>query len=205
VILAVGLGLVAAAAFVAVTSRRRPVSVGAVPSAPAALAPASPTERPVSTGQQTSEGLEPQFLEIPALALRAPVQAVYVDPAGALGVPSDPRVVGWWAAGPQPGAATGTAVIDGHVDTAAQGPGALFRTSSLRPGDEVLVRGQTRVLRFRVTALREYSKTLLPAAEVFSRTTAGRLVIVTCGGPFDKRAGHYRDNVVVYAVPEDRS
>ncbi len=28
-----------------------------------------------------------------------------------------------------------------------------------------------------------------------------RLVLVTCGGPFDRVAGHYRDNVVLTAVP----
>ena len=28
-----------------------------------------------------------------------------------------------------------------------------------------------------------------------------RLVLVTCGGPFDQAAGHYRDNIVVTAVP----
>jgi len=26
-------------------------------------------------------------------------------------------------------------------------------------------------------------------------------VLVTCGGPFDASIGHYRDNVVVTAVP----
>lgn len=95
--------------------------------------------------------------------------------------------------------------MDGHVDTAAQGPGALFRMSSLRPGDEVVVRGKERSLRFRVMALREYSKSLLPAGEVFSGSIPGRLVIVTCGGPFDGKTKHYRDNVVLYAVPERRT
>jgi hypothetical protein len=28
-----------------------------------------------------------------------------------------------------------------------------------------------------------------------------RLVLVTCGGPFDEAGGHYLDNVVVTAVP----
>jgi len=26
-------------------------------------------------------------------------------------------------------------------------------------------------------------------------------VLVTCGGPFDATGGHYRDNIVVTAVP----
>ena len=36
---------------------------------------------------------------------------------------------------------------------------------------------------------------------IYSLEGAARLVLVTCGGPFDPVAGHYRDNVVVTAVP----
>jgi hypothetical protein len=28
-----------------------------------------------------------------------------------------------------------------------------------------------------------------------------RLVLVTCGGPYNRTTGHYRDNIVVTAVP----
>lgn len=28
-----------------------------------------------------------------------------------------------------------------------------------------------------------------------------RLTLITCGGPFDAEARHYRDNIVVTAVP----
>jgi hypothetical protein len=30
---------------------------------------------------------------------------------------------------------------------------------------------------------------------------AARLVIVSCGGPFDATTGHYLDNIVAYAAP----
>jgi hypothetical protein len=146
--------------------------------------------------------LEPRYLEIPALGVKASVDPVEMDSAGSLGVPANPQVLGWWASGPLPGATTGTAVIDGHVDTAAQGKGALFQLRSLKPGDEIVLRGEDRSLRFRVAGLRQYSKAALPSAEAFSRSAVGRLAIVTCGGPFDARAGHYQDNVIAYALPE---
>jgi hypothetical protein len=38
-------------------------------------------------------------------------------------------------------------------------------------------------------------------ADVYSRRGRPRLVLVTCGGPFDEARRHYRDNVVVTAVP----
>jgi hypothetical protein len=40
----------------------------------------------------------------------------------------------------------------------------------------------------------------LPAS-IYSRTGPRRLVLVTCGGPFNQNIGHYRDNIVVTAVP----
>jgi hypothetical protein len=36
----------------------------------------------------------------------------------------------------------------------------------------------------------------------FARDGAVRLTLITCGGPFDQDTRHYRDNVVVTAVPE---
>jgi hypothetical protein len=36
-----------------------------------------------------------------------------------------------------------------------------------------------------------------PLAGVF---TGAPLVLITCGGPFDAKAGSYRDNIVVHAV-----
>ena len=37
--------------------------------------------------------------------------------------------------------------------------------------------------------------------QIFARQGDERLVVITCGGPFDRRTG-YRDNVVVVAEPK---
>ena len=34
-----------------------------------------------------------------------------------------------------------------------------------------------------------------------ARVASARLLLVTCGGEFDRRTGHYERNVVVFAVP----
>ena len=52
---------------------------------------------------------------------------------------------------------------------------------------------------FRVYAVREYAKTAFPTSLVYGATAAPELRLVTCGGPFDSRTGHYLDNVVVFA------
>jgi hypothetical protein len=36
---------------------------------------------------------------------------------------------------------------------------------------------------------------------VFGQQVTPRLVILTCGGPFDAATGHYLDNIVAYALP----
>jgi hypothetical protein len=46
-----------------------------------------------------------------------------------------------------------------------------------------------------------YDKSALPVAAVFGQQVTARLVIVSCGGPFDAATGHYLDNIVAYAVP----
>jgi hypothetical protein len=53
---------------------------------------------------------------------------------------------------------------------------------------------------YAVTARRTYPKDALPA-DVFRSGDRPRLLLVTCSGPFDKVNGHYRDNLVVYALP----
>ena len=41
----------------------------------------------------------------------------------------------------------------------------------------------------------------LPLDEVFQRSGPPRLVLITCGGPFDRTTGSYQENIVVTAVP----
>ncbi|WP_049821283.1 class F sortase [Kineococcus radiotolerans] len=141
----------------------------------------------------------PVRLEVPALGVDAPVVPVGVDGAGALAVPDDPRVVGWYRWGPVPGEA-GNAVLAGHVDTRDAGPGALFDLQDVADGMLVRVTSSDgSVSEHAVTARRSYPKDELPTGELFARQGPPQLVLVTCGGDFDPRTGTYEDNVVVTA------
>jgi sortase (surface protein transpeptidase) len=146
-------------------------------------------------------GPAPTRVRIPSIAVDAPVAPVGVDATGqAMAIPAEVGQVGWFRFGPSPGA-SGSAILVGHVDSRVQGAGVFFRLSSLEPGAVVMVTfGDGSVRRFEVTGRRSYPKADLPD-EVFARDGAPTLALVTCGGPFDAATGHYRDNVVVYAVP----
>jgi len=143
----------------------------------------------------------PVTLSIPRLGVRASVLPV-VNDHGTLGVPDDPAQVGWWSASALAGAATGTVVLDGHVDSATSGPGALFRLASLQANDPItLTTGTGQLRRYTVTGRRVYEKAGGLPADIFAQDGPARLVLISCGGPFDRTAGSYLDNIVVFAVP----
>jgi len=148
--------------------------------------------------------ISPNGIEIPKLGAKAPIVGVRTLPDGALEVPRDPKTVGWWNGGAKPGAARGTAILDGHVNYNGV-DGVLSRIGSLNPGDTVylvgLHNGKKMRLRFTVTGVRTYHKTALPYRQIFDQKSVGRLAIVTCGGPFNAQTGNYLDNIVAFAVP----
>jgi hypothetical protein len=151
---------------------------------------------------RASAAARPVRISVDSLAIQAAVAPVAIDLAhGVLGIPTDVARTGWWRDGALPGARHGTILIAGHVDSATAGAGAFFRLGRVHTGDRVeLETAGGRRLAYRVASVRSYRKHALPTG-VFSRTGPPRLVLVTCGGPFDEATGHYRDDVVVAATP----
>jgi hypothetical protein len=154
------------------------------------------------------------FLFIPALAVRAPLVptgAVGAPETASLTIPGDIRTVGWWDGKVRDGNRTvqeeapapgdpGVALIAGHVDSAAAGPGALFYLKDVKVGDIIEIFGAAgHHTTWAVDARPQTSlKTELPPA-LWVTSGRPRLALVTCGGPFDAATGHYVDNVVVWA------
>lgn len=149
--------------------------------------------------------IDPNRIVIPKLKAVAPIVPVATTSDGELDVPINPKKVGWWRYGAKPGATKGTAILAGHVNYAGVS-GTMAHIGKLSPGDEVDVFGTQNAnskteVHFRVTGVRTYHKTRLPYKQIFDQGSVGRIVIVTCGGPFDASTGNYLDNIVVYAVP----
>ena len=91
-------------------------------------------------------------------------------------------------------------MLAGHVDWKGQ-PGAFIHLDEVQPGEQVIIDladGTTRT--FVVTDTHLIVKTELPPA-LFERSGPPRLVLITCGGEFDRSIHRYRQNVVVVAVP----
>jgi hypothetical protein len=187
---------------------RPPTAAGvSVVQALAATSPGTPAPagRAVVTRDATpapvAEVPSPVRLAVPTLDMDAPVDAVGVTPDGQMSLPDDVARVGWYRFGPAPGQA-GSAVLAGHVDSRAQGLGALAPLREATPGDEVQVTdGAGALTRWRVVGRELVEKPAVPLSSLFSRTGPPRLVLITCGGPFLPELRSYRDNVVVVAEP----
>ncbi len=141
----------------------------------------------------------PVRLQLPALGVDAPVDAVGASEDGAVVVPPDGARTGWWSPGSAPADPDGSVVLVGHVDTAA-GPGALFRLREAEVGQDVVVTDASGAEHlYRTSGGAQFSKDSLPAGELFTTAGAPRLVLISCGGEFDRATRHYADNVVVVA------
>jgi hypothetical protein len=87
------------------------------------------------------------------------------------------------------------------VDSAAEGPSVFYRLGELQPGDRVSVtRADGSVADFIVDEVRRYPKDSFPTELVYGDIDHAGLRILTCGGAFDAAAGHYVDNIVVFAT-----
>jgi len=161
------------------------------------LLPASRPPSPVVLPASLGEGV-PVEVTIMDQGITAPVVAVGTERDGSLQLPGIDEV-GWWIGGATPADAAGTVVLAGHVDDHT-GPGALFTLGQIQPGALIDVKTRTTTTSYSVANVHMYRKQRLPA-NLFRADGPRRLVVITCGGPFDFSTGHYRDNLVVVADP----
>ena len=139
----------------------------------------------------------PTRLQVPAIGVDTGLIPLGLAANGALDVPPSGFPAGWYTGAPTPGE-LGPAVITGHIDW--NGPGVFFALRKLTPGAVVTVTradGSTAV--FTVTEVAEYGKSDFPTELVYGGLDYAGLRLVTCGGKFNRKAGHYEDNIVVFA------
>jgi len=162
---------------------------------PDGFAPLSNQAGPVPLAQH----VPPVEVAVPAIAVRSALVGLRLNADGTLQVPGDYARAGWYSQGPAPGDAGQPAVIVGHVDS-TKGPAIFFRLRQLRAGDAVLIRrADGSAVRFVVYRTTQYPKDNFPAGQVYAPTPDAELRLITCTGTFNRAAGSYLDNFVVYA------
>jgi Sortase domain len=176
-----------------------PSEPSAAPATSSPPAEAAPGPRAPGSESVLPRGARPEAVVIPAIGVSSPLVRLGLQPDRRMEVPEDYSVAGWYTGGPRPGD-RGPAVIAGHVDS-KRGPAVFYRLGELRKGDLIVVRYPGRAeARFRVERTERHAKRAFPTARVYGDTAGPALRLVTCGGSFDRASGHYRDNVIVFAV-----
>ncbi|MGY1813554.1 class F sortase [Blastococcus sp. SYSU D00820] len=190
----------------AVSGQQSPPQPVAASSPPAAGAPAAdpaPAEsRPGAPADPGGAAVPaPVSVSVPAIDVTSELMELGLNGDGTVQVPplGPDDQAGWYEPGPAPGA-VGPAVLLGHVDSAAYGPGVFYDLGALAPGDQVEVtRTDGSVAVFAVDRVERHPKDDFPTIAVYGNTPDPQLRLITCGGDFDPAAGSYEDNVVVFA------
>jgi LPXTG-site transpeptidase (sortase) family protein len=162
----------------------------------------APVTSPAPPTPSSGPAAPPVAVRIPAIDVHSELLALGSNPDGTLQVPQpgpDYDRAAWFEGSPRPGE-PGPAVIEGHVDSARNGPSVFYSLGALETGDRVEVaRADGSTVAFEVYDARVVPKDDFPVLEVYGNTPGPELRLITCGGPFDRSAGHYEDNVVVFA------
>ena len=148
-------------------------------------------------GTTTSRPPRPARLVVDAIGLDASLQPVRGTPFGIEVPPLDSA--GWYSEGPRPGE-PGRTVLIGHRDS-AEAAAVFARLPEIEPGTPIDVTDDAgEIHRYWATRAVSVPKDTYPAEAVHASTPDSELVLITCGGGF--AAGHYRNSVIVFAVPE---
>ncbi|HEX7405364.1 MAG TPA: class F sortase [Candidatus Nanopelagicaceae bacterium] len=140
----------------------------------------------------------PVLISIPAIGVTSKFIKLGLDKTGALQVPTTGNVAGWYTGAPTPGE-LGPAIIVAHVDMGGK-EGVFFHLKELKKGNLIAIsRADGKIVKFVVTATSNFLKTSFPTAKIYGDINFAGLRLITCGGAFDSKTGHYLSNVVVFA------
>ncbi len=172
-----------------------------------ATAPTSPAAIPdipvrAATPAVVGAAPVPVSLTVAGTPIDMPVVPVGVSDGGAMEIPDAFDRAGWYRFGPAPGAAAGTSVIAGHIDTKSDNA-PFSALKSVAAGTLVQVgREGAPALNYRVVSVELMAKDRFDGSSVFRRSGPHELKVITCGGEWLDERMDYSDNVIVTAVLE---
>ncbi|WP_255461390.1 class F sortase [Glaciihabitans sp. INWT7] len=176
-------------------------TVSAMPS-PRPTAPDIPKSDASLGSVSVASVVAPVRIRFDRLGIDMTVTAEGVDAKGAMALPANAADAGWYRYSPGLAASHGATVIAAHIDSWHDGIGPFSKLKNATAGDAITLLGEDgSTVAYTVTELRQVGKIDAPMAEVFDTSGAPRLTLVTCGGVFNSKTGHYLDNVIVTATP----
>jgi LPXTG-site transpeptidase (sortase) family protein len=154
---------------------------------------ATPTPAPLPVGI-------PLTIQIPSIGEDGPIVPTSTDSQGKMLMPESWYENAWYNGqdSTKPGE-KGNAVIAGHLDTIFGTAGHFFNLMNIKVGDEVYVKddlGQTHG--FYVTDKQIYEYDKVPLDQVFGKTDAKNLNLITCTGWYNPAQHNYDHRLVVF-------
>lgn len=138
----------------------------------------------------------PVRMEIPTIGMQAPVVPVGTMADGTMASPQGAVDIGWWE-GRKPG--QGNALFAAHVNWNGR-QGSFARLKELKPGDEIVVRGDKGTVKYRVVWVKNFDPNM-DATQLLGNDGGEQIAtLITCGGAFDRSIGHHTERVVARAV-----
>jgi hypothetical protein len=139
----------------------------------------------------------PSSLVIPDLNLKAPFEPLGLNLSGSIEVPKNNWGVGWFVYGAEPGE-IGPFVVVGHLDS-SQGDAVFAHLNKIKPGNKIMVQNaDDSLVTYSVTYVAEFSQNNFPTQAVYGPLPYAGIRLITCSGTWDKKAGHYTNNLIVF-------
>jgi LPXTG-site transpeptidase (sortase) family protein len=159
---------------------------------------ARPDETPLPSNSSYSVPADqPRKISLPSIDAEGFIQKVATDQTGAMAVPSNIHMAGWFVGETKPGD-NGLSIIDGHVQGKYQ-PGIFKKLDTLRSGDTFTVEFGDRTKRnFQVISVKSYSVEQA-AHEMFVKqpSLSQQLNLITCGGKYNTNTHSYDQRILV--------
>jgi sortase (surface protein transpeptidase) len=152
--------------------------------------------------EQRTEYLPAQLL-IEDLEIDASIVSVGMADETTMEVPEDIQIVGWFRYSARPGSDIGTQVLVGHRDGRLDPNGVFRNLGELTPGTSITVRDRAaKDWVYSVDGVQVLNREdfALAAPLIFTGLGPPRLVLLTCGGTYDRSLGGYQSNVVITAT-----
>jgi LPXTG-site transpeptidase (sortase) family protein len=120
-----------------------------------------------------------------------------------INIPENVSTVGWYKHGAAPGSKGGSVVIVGHRDDTDPEPGAFYSINKLKKGHMIIIEYNNYTLFYTVKYINLIDKNMFYkiSNKVFSLTGKPKLRLISCIGPYNKKWGGYKQNIIVTAEP----
>lgn len=163
-----------------------------------------PSEKKVDPNSvYTVAANQPRRIILPSINSEGFVQAVGIDQHGAIAVPANIHVAGWFVQSVTPGDA-GLSIIDGHIRGRYAG-GIFEYLQAVHPGDSFIIEfGDLSLRNFSVISINQIKAAdATSALHQKNSEISNQLNVITCGGKFNKILNAYEDRIIVVAKLTD--